>query len=212
MRLLVLSIGTLLTLVLGIAWAQTPTGSGTTAQIPYGQTFKNFQFPHYQDGELKATLSAVSAKGTTINRAEATELKIELYDQGKVTTTVTSPKADLYLAELRMRTKNTVQIERADMEASAQTCDFDLVTKKYTLRENVKVTLKNFDSNFKSHSGSLSPTSSPGAITPPTHTVPTHAPLTLTPNPSQDNSLLDTPGAYANTNPAPTFPKNSVNP
>ena len=68
MRSLVLSIGTV-ALVVGVAWAQAP-GSGNIPQIPYGQTFKDFQFPLYQDGKLKATIAALSAKGVTINRAE----------------------------------------------------------------------------------------------------------------------------------------------
>ena len=81
----------------------------------------------------------------TVNRAETTDLKIDLYTNGKVTTTILSPKADLYVAERVMRTKNTVQVERADLEATAQACDFDLINKKYILRQNVHVLLKNFD-------------------------------------------------------------------
>ena len=44
-----------------------------------------------------------------------------------------------------MRTKNTVRVERSDMVATSQTCDFDMITKKYIMRNNVKVVLKNFD-------------------------------------------------------------------
>jgi len=204
MRSLVLSIGSL-TLILGVAWAQT-SGNENTPVIPYGQTFKDFHFPLYQDGQLKATLSAISATGTTLNRAETTELKIELYDQGKVTTTITSPKADLYVADRRMRTKNTVLIERTDMEATAQSCDFDLLNKKYFLYQNVKVTLKNFDANFK-------PASATGATPASTaNTVPTPATSTPTSNPPPKSSLLDTPGASSNPNLAPTPAPSSVNP
>jgi hypothetical protein len=183
----------------GVAWAQAPGSGGVVPQIPYGQTFKDFQFPLYQDGQLKATLAAISAKGVTINRAEATELKIELYDQGKVTTTITSPKADLYLADRRMRTKDTVLIERADMEATAQTCDFDLTNKKYLLRENVKVILKNFDASFK-----RPPTGTAAAIpssdaTPASGNNASPAPSSIAP-PLRNDSMIDTPGAYANTN------------
>jgi hypothetical protein len=215
MRSLVLSIGTV-ALIAGVAWAQAPAGGGNVPQIPYGQTFKDFQFPLYQDGQLKAILAALSAKGVTINRAETTELKIDLYDQGKVTTTITSPNADLYLAERRMRTKNTVLIERADMEATAQTCDFDLISKKYLLRENVKVILKNFDIAPKpSASGASSPTPSTGPAPGPGDSPgSTPSPAILTPHPVRNDSAFDTPGAYANTNvaPAPSSPPSTVTP
>jgi len=133
------------TLILGAVCAQNPGDSGNAPQLPVGQTFKQFEFPIYQNGKLKATLDAVEARGITLNRAETTDLKIQIYDNGAVTTTITSPKADLYVNDQKMRTKNTVQIERADMEATSQDCDFDLKAKKYLLRTNVKVTLKHFD-------------------------------------------------------------------
>ncbi len=44
-----------------------------------------------------------------------------------------------------MRTKNTVQIVRNDMEATSQDCDFDVKAKSFFLRTNVKVLLKHFD-------------------------------------------------------------------
>lgn len=193
--------------LLGAAWAQTSTGSGGP-QIPYGQTFKDFQFPIYQNGQLNSMLSAVSAKGITLNRAETTDLKIELYENGKVTTTITSPKADLYLTERVMRTKNTVLIERVDMEATAQTCDFNMVTRKYLLRDKVKVILKNFDANAQLPGASPS-ANSPTRETPsstPAMPLMTPSNLSLTPGaaPRNDASLLDSPGAYSSTNAAPT--------
>jgi len=205
MRSLVLSIGSLI-LVIGVAWAQT-SGGGNSPTIPYGQTFKDFQFPLYQDGQLKATLSAVSAKGTTLNRAETTDLKIELYDTGKTTasTIITSPKADIYLADRRMRTKNTVLIARDDMEVTAQSCDFDLLNKKYYLHDNVRVTLKNFDASFKTPPA-------PAPATPGASVTPASAPAPSASNPSANSSPLDTPGAYANTNLAPTPPPSPVHP
>jgi hypothetical protein len=145
MRLLPLSAG--LWMVALVASAQTPAGSGggNIPQIPFGQTYKDFEFPIYQNGQLSYTLKAVSAKGLTINRAQTTDLKIEIYTQGKITTTITSPNADLYVNERTMRTKNTVKIDREDLTATAQSCDFDLTTKKYLLRQNVHVILKHFD-------------------------------------------------------------------
>jgi hypothetical protein len=197
MRPLLLSLGTFC-LVLGATWAQNSTDGGTGPQLPVGQIFKQFVYPYYQDGKLKATLDAVEAKGITLNRAETTDLKIQVYDNGTVTTTITSPKADLYVNEQKMRTKNTVLIVRDDMTAASQDCDFDLKTKKYVLRDKVKVVLKHFDLSL-----------TPGAATPnasapaPANTPPAPA----APRPARsDDSLLTSPGSYADTNSAPTPP------
>lgn len=203
-------------MILSAASAQTTAGGGNAPQIPYGQTFKDFQFPLYQNGQLTAMLSAVSAKGTTLNRAETTDLKIQVYENGKVATTITSPKADLYLAEHIMRTKNTVQIERSDIEATAQTCDFNLQTKKYLLRDNVKVTLKNFDATLHTPGASAPSASSRNEGRPPA-SAPTPASSLASPTaapPSRNSaSLLDSPGAYSSgTNVVPTQPARSVTP
>jgi hypothetical protein len=170
-----------------------------------GQTFKQFQFPIYQSGILKATLDATEATGITLNRAETTDLKIELYENGAVTTTVTSPKADLYVSEQKMRTKNTVQIERADMTATSQSCDFDLKNKKYVLRANVKVLLKHFDFSLTPANGAAPPPASTHAPT----SVPT-APGPASSHSARGNeSLLDSPGSYGDTNSVPIPPPSS---
>jgi hypothetical protein len=217
MRPFLFSVGAGL-LALSAAWAQAPGGSGAstpanTPQIPFGQTYKDFQFPLYQNGHLTYTLAAVSAKGITINRAETTDLRIDIYTNDKVTTTITSPKADLYIADRIMRTKNTVQIERADMEATAQTCDFDLNAKKYLLRENVKVILKHFDAGAvpKTAASTQPQGSTPDATTPGAPGPEPDAPLN--PQGAHNNeSLLDMPGSYANTNVAPIPPPTTVTP
>jgi len=188
MRPLLLSLGTCI-LFLGAVWAQN-TGDGESGpQLPVGQTFKQFQFPIYQSGILKATLDATEATGITLNRAETTDLKIQIYDNGAVTTTITSPKADLYVSEQKMRTKNTVQIERADMTATSQNCDFDLKTKKYVLRTNVKVILKHFDVSLTPANGA--------------------APSPATPPAPANTSPASAPDASADTNSAPIPPSSS---
>jgi hypothetical protein len=208
MRLLFLSLGVGMG-VLGTARAQSDNGGGMP-QLPVGQTFKQFELPIYQLGTLKATVNAVEAKGITLNRVQTTDLRIELYENGTVTTTVTSPIADLYvnpeIAEQRMRTKNTVRVERSDMTATAQDCDFDLRAKKYLLRTNVKVILKHFDLSQNT------PGSAPTTSKPPPATVPatTPAPLgPISPNAAplpSSSSLLDSPGSYSTTNAAPGTP------
>jgi hypothetical protein len=197
MRHLLLSLTTFC-LVLGAAWAQNTSDGGSGPQLPVGQTFKQFVYPYYQDGKLKATLDAVEARGVTLNRAEASDLKIQIYDNGAVTTTITSPKADLYVNEQKMRTKNTVQIERSDMTATSQDCDFDLKTKKYLLRTNVRVILKHF--NLSLTPGTATPNAPTGASTDST-------PAPVAPPPARsDSSLLTSPGSFGDTNSAPTPP------
>lgn len=203
MRPFVLSVGACI-LALGTAWSQSTGGS--MQQLPVGQTFKKFEMPIYQEGKLKYTITAIEAKGITLNRAETTELKICAYDAdgSTVNTTVTSPKADLYVNEQKMRTKDTVLIQRADMDASGQSCDFDLKTKQLMLRTNVKVVLKNFDASLKTKSDAPS-AGTPAPSTPSTITTPVFGPISPSPLQSGD-SLLNSPGSYSNTNSAPTTP------
>ena len=211
MRLLPLSLG--LWAVALAALAQTPAGnsSGNIPQIPFGQTYKDFEFPIYQNGQLSYTLKAVSAKGLTINRAQATDLKIEIYTQGKVTTTITSPNADLYVNERTMRTKNTVKVDREDLTATAQDCDFDLTTKKYLMRQNVHVILKHFDAGAPQKKSA--PATSPRPSFPTAEmAVPAPAPEDNTtpvvdPRAARPENPLDIPGASSSTtNNAPLPP------
>lgn len=188
--------------------------------LPVGQTFKQFDFPMYDAGVLKYNAFAVEAKGITLNRIEATDLRIQVYENGAITTTITSPDADLYLNqqidERKMRTKNTVEIDRSDMTATSQDCDFDLKNKKYLLRTNVKVVLKNFDLNLSApgtpaaaSSTSPAPTSAPKPAPAPSSPSPGSAlaPALGPISPGQnDSSLLENPGSYANTNSAPLPP------
>ena len=201
MRPLVLSIG-VCACVLGAASAQNAGDSGSNQQVPVGQTFKNFEFPIYQDGQKKATLTASEAKGITQNRAETKDLKIEIYDNGAVTTTITSPEADLYVADQKMRTSHTVQIVRDDMEATAQSCDFDLKTKKYLLRTNVKVTLKNFDPGTSLNPTATSSTGTKASDSPAPTTSSAMTPRSLL----NSDSLPESPGTYPGTNSAPIPP------
>jgi hypothetical protein len=196
-------------LALGVSPAQTTPSSGSSGggmqQVPIGQVFKNFIFPDYENGKLKATLSASEAKGITQNRAEAVDLVIKLYDNGTAvpTTTITSPKADLLMADHKMRTKNTVRVERSDMTATSQTCDFDQLNKKYTMRTNVRVLLKNFDAGAASKppASTATPATAPAAKPP----IPPREP-----NPKLENggNLLDSPGSVSDPN-APPLPQPS---
>ena len=199
----------------GAMWAQAPAPSDSTgiSQLPVGQVYKEFQFPYYQAGQLKFVLTASDATGVTINRADTHNLKIDLYSEGKVTTTITSPDADLYVADRKMRTHHTVQVNRPDLVATSKLCDFDLVSKQYVMRDSVKVVLLHFDAG-KSFTGNAANPATPGTPAP-SSPVPKAPPLepisiprpSVPPPPSVPNGegdLIDSPGAYSSsTNAAP---------
>jgi hypothetical protein len=195
-------------LLASVALAQNAGDTDRNAPtLPVGQTFKQFTFPVYQDGQLKYTLFATTATGITLNRAETTDLKIDVYDNGQKTTTITSPKADLYVAEQKMRTKNTVDIVRADMEATSQDCDFDVKSKKFLLRTHVKVLLKHFD--VGSGTGGAAQPAAPTNGAGPLSTSPDNTPVMPAPAPT-DESILPSPGGYSDTNAAPLPPSGSM--
>lgn len=187
-------------------------GENGSPQLPVGQVFKQFVFPSYQAGVLKYTLFATEARGITLNRAEATDLKIDVYDNGAVTTTITSPRADLIVTEQKMRTKNTVQIERDDMRATSQNCEFNVKEKKFVMTTNVKVVLKHFDLSMgPGGAAPKSATPSGRAATvsvPAPAAAPTAPAAPVTPPAHSTDSLLTSPGSYADTNSAPLPPPN----
>ena len=192
--------------MLTAAWAQSSNDAGPSQTVPVGQTFKNFEFPFYENGKLKWTATATQATGITQNRAEAFDIKIKIYDNDVVSTTITSPQADIYVNERKMRSSHTVQIERSDMEATAQTCDFDMGNKKYILRNNVKVTLRNFDAGQSLNATPGTPAGSPqnGAPSNESSTTP-DAPMTPRALLNND-SLPESPGSASTTNSAPMPP------
>ena len=195
MRLLILSVAGGLVAAVAAARAQSSSSSSDVTQLPVGQIYKDFQYPYWESGQLKFALTATEAKGITINRADTTNLKIDLYTAGKVTTTITSPNADIYVADKKMRTDQTVKISRADLVATAKFCDFDLAAKQYTLRDHVKVVLLHFDMKA----------ATPGQATGPMGVAP--AATNLPPAPAgRNDSLLESPGSYASTNNAPLPP------
>ena len=207
MRLLILSVVACLALVAAQAQQSHPSSnSGGVNPLPVGQVTKQFIFPYYDAAtrQLKFTLSAAQATGITVNRAETTDLKIDIYENGKVTTTITSPDADLFVADRKMRTNKSVKIDRADLTATAKFCDFDLASKQYTLRTNVKVVLKNFDVRTAdakpTEAQAKAPASEPSAPQA-ISSIPPMPAQTPGVSPSEKiDALLESPGMYSSTN------------
>ena len=218
MRLPILSLAAC-ALLAGGALAQNTGGTGgSVLRVPVGQTFKQFSFPVYgPDGQLHYSFFATQATGVTLNRAETTDLRIDVYENGVKTTVITSPKADLYVSEQKMRTKDTVRIERADMEATSQDCDFNTKAKQFLLRTNVKVLLKHFDIGAgtpgtpKATPSAATPSAPGNAPAPTPHDNTAALPGFDTPPPMPtDESILPSPGAYSDTNAAPLPPSSST--
>jgi lipopolysaccharide export system protein LptC len=201
MRLLTLSVaGVLVAAVAAAARAQSTSSSSDVTELPVGQIYTDPSYPFFDaTGQLKFTLTAKKAKGITVNHAEMTDLKIDLYTNGKPTTTITSPDADIYVADKKMRTRHTVKITRADSISTSQFCNFDLAAKQYTLRDHVKVVLLHFDMKTAAPGQSGGPMGvAPAAAS----GLPLHAAPSSTPAAGND-SLLESPGSYSSTNNAP---------
>jgi hypothetical protein len=219
MRLLTLSLGCCAALALPVAAESGGSSGSSSIQIPFGQTSRDLHWPIYQNGQLAYTLAADTATGLSLNRAQTTNLIIQIYTQDKVTTTITSPNADLYVAERKMRTKNSVKVDRADLTATSQICDFDLITKKYVMRTRVHVILKHFDAgagvvrkkDVPALAGPAGRPAAPASVAAPLP-VSTPAPVEESqpaiadPRARASDNLLDMPGAYATTNNGPITP------
>ncbi len=207
------------------AWAQTPSADDrhNSAPLAVGQTFENVTYPSYvsaTNNTLANTFHAERATGITPNRARAQNVTIDVYevihDTNTVTTVITSPDADIMLNDRIMRTTNSVCVKRDQMIATAQRADFDLSTKHYTLRRDVKITLLNFDIG-KAASPSTNNTPSPApapsdtsAPAPPAPASPDQPIPTLPALPQMNADQLPplifdkTPGAASQTNSPPS--------
>lgn len=154
--------------------AQPAPSKSPTGGMTQGQVTKGFTLPQYQDGKPTAMISGEEARVISVNRTEITGLKVDLYEDGKVTTTITSPKSDYWTADNKMRTRFGVQISRADMVITAQTMEWEVKEQRGVLRQNVKVVLNSLDLAAPAASPS------PNATTPITTPAPGTEPLTTT--------------------------------
>jgi hypothetical protein len=85
----------------------------------------------------------------TQNRTEVTNIKVELFDEGKVTTVMTSPLCDLWRTEGRVTTKSGIILKRDNLEMQSESADWLYKEKKGVLKGNVKVVVSNFEFGAK---------------------------------------------------------------
>lgn len=146
-RTLILSVSALLAGV-AVSSAQQPKpepAKSPTSNMTQGQVTKGFTLPQYTDGKLTAMINGGEARVISVNRTEITDLRVDLYEDGKVATTITSPKSDYWNADNKMRTRFGVEIKRPDMIVTSQTMEWEIKEQRGVLRNNVKVVLLTLD-------------------------------------------------------------------
>ena len=131
--------------VLGLG-AALPGAHGQAIPIPMGKSIHNLEKPFTNDaGELEYRISGSEATRKSINRIAVTDLKIELFKEGKEDMVITSPQADFWETKGLLSTRHTVKIDRGDMIITADTIQWELEPEKGVLRKNVRVEITSFD-------------------------------------------------------------------
>ncbi|QSR85147.1 hypothetical protein [Methylacidimicrobium sp. B4] len=113
-----------------------------SASIPLGSVVKEFRLPQRNSqGELDGVITGREARAISVNRTEIIDMKIDLYDQGKVGTTILSPRCDLWKLENRLSTQSGAVIERPDLRLTSQIMDWEVGEHRGVFRQNVRVVL-----------------------------------------------------------------------
>ncbi|WP_246189675.1 hypothetical protein [Methylacidimicrobium cyclopophantes] len=113
-----------------------------SASIPLGSVVKEFRLPQRNpQGELEGVITGREARAISVNRTEILEMKIELYDQGKVGTTILSPRCDFWKLEDRLSTQSGAVVERPDLRLTSQIMDWEVGAHRGVFRQNVRVVL-----------------------------------------------------------------------
>ncbi|ACD83008.1 hypothetical protein [Candidatus Methylacidiphilum infernorum] len=110
--------------------------------LPLGAVVKNFVLPQRNaNGKLQATIQGEEAVAVSVNRIEIRKMKIELFDNDQPTTTILSPRCDLWKLDNRLSTKNGAEIERKDLKLTSKIMDWEIDNRKGIFRENVRMVL-----------------------------------------------------------------------
>lgn len=113
-----------------------------SAAIPLGSVVKEFRLPQRNaQGGLDGVISGREARAISVNRTEIMDMKIELYDQGKIGTTILSPRCDLWKLEDRLSTQSGAVVERPDLRLTSQIMDWEVGAHRGVFRQNVRVIL-----------------------------------------------------------------------
>ncbi|WP_018291947.1 hypothetical protein [Verrucomicrobium sp. 3C] len=113
-----------------------------SASIPLGSVVKEFRLPQRNaQGGLDGVITGREAHAISVNRTEIIDMKIELYDQGKIGTTILSPRCDLWKLQDRLSTQSGAVVERPDLRLTSQTMDWEVGEHRGVFRQNVRVVL-----------------------------------------------------------------------
>lgn len=133
-------------LLLALCWAVilafSERSAADSASIPLGSVVKEFRLPQRNSqGQLDGIITGREARAISVNRTEILDMKIDLYDQGKVSTTILSPRCDLWKLEGRLSTQSGAVIERPDLRLTSQIMDWEVGGHRGVFRQNVRVVL-----------------------------------------------------------------------
>jgi hypothetical protein len=115
------------------------------SSMPLGSVVKGFVMPQRNAaGDLVANITGAQANVVSLNRTQITGLKVEMYEDGKVSTTITAPACDYWTLEKRISGHDGVLVEKADVRITAAAIDWDFKTQTAVLHRNVRVVLPQF--------------------------------------------------------------------
>jgi hypothetical protein len=133
------------------------------SSTPVGTVIKGFTLPQRSEkGDPIANISGDQARVVTLNRTEITNLRVELFDDGKPSTFITSSQCDLWRQENRLTTKSGVEIKREGMILEAGSMDWLYKERRGVMRNGVKVVLNNFQLGAKP--GTVAPAEPAGSL------------------------------------------------
>jgi hypothetical protein len=113
-----------------------------------GSIIRGFDFPSRdaKTGKMQYRITGDKAIVMTANRIEVHKLKIEIFNDDKVGTTIQSPVSDYWRLESRRTSNVGVEILWPGASATSKQMEWDLPKSKGVLRGNVVVTIENLQS------------------------------------------------------------------
>jgi len=110
-----------------------------------GSIIRGFDFPSRDPatGKMVFRIAGDKAIVMTANRIEVHKLKIEIFNDDKVSTTIQSPISDYWRLESRLTSGTGVEILWPGVTATAKQMEWDLPKSKGMLRGNVVVVIEN---------------------------------------------------------------------
>jgi len=115
------------------------------SEFSVGSIIRGFDFParNPKTGKMEYRITGDKAIVMTANRIEVHKLKIEIFNDDKVGTTIESPVSEYWRLESRLTSNTGVDIQWTGAKASSKQMEWDLTKSKGVLRGNVVVVIDN---------------------------------------------------------------------